>query len=533
MKNTIGVTPAAVFAYWLLAGCSSSSVGVLESAGKAIAPDGIERVNSQRVVATGRRFDHLEGYSSTSDRGYEQLTFSNKLAVDFMNQAQHGDWDSTTIEVFPGTHGSWTEVSSKGQGFVTGQDGGYPPADKGVPMISSRIAARWKELSMMTPALLLQYALVHREQVQELPDQYWNGSPYHVLSVSQFNGWPAPVRLFIDPGTMLLAKSDTIEDDPVYGDALVEFAYDDWRSAGLSQAPFSITQHLAGAVILDERRSEIADNPSLPSNEFSLRSDLQGPQDSALADYGKRSSEYLLRTQEYGAAIYDDLSKYMQPVELAPGLIHYRVGGYNSLAVELATSILVVEAPLYEAASAAVIKDIKTRFPGKPIKYIVSTHFHYDHSGGTRTYAAEGAQVIVPQEAVSFYRSMLASPHTLRPDALARNPKQVLVTGVGDRLSVTEGARTVTMYNISQSHSEGCLVAFVEDAKMLFTSDLFNPGGLGPNPMGPDRPYHDLYARQLVKELTNLGINEMNLTTFVGGHGITGSWKELRIFGGI
>jgi len=47
-----------------------------------------------------------------------------------------------------------------------------------------------------------------------------------------------------------------------------------------------------------------------PGDEFALRSDLQGAMDPALADYGKRSSAYLLRTQEYGSAGYDDVSKH-------------------------------------------------------------------------------------------------------------------------------------------------------------------------------------------------------------------------------
>lgn len=533
MMNKYGVAFVTAFGCWLIAGCSDDNDGVLESAGKAIAPDGIERINTQRFAAAGMRFDHLEGYSPTSDRGYEQLVFTDQVSVHLGNEAHHGEWDSTTIEVFVGAHANWTEVSTRGQGYVIGQDGGFPPAGPGAPMLSSRAAARWKELGMMTPAFLIQYALAHRDQVEELPDESWHGTSYHVLSIAGLGGWPAPVRLFVDPATSLPAKADTLEDDPVYGDALVEFEYGDWRSAGASRAPFAITQHLAGSVILDEHRSTVVDNPSLPGDVFDVRADLQGTMDLALADYGKRSSAYLLRTQEYGFAGYDDVSKYMQPVVLATGIVHYQVAGYNSLAVELATSILVVEGPLYESVSAAVIKDIKQRFPGKPIKYLVSTHFHYDHSGGIRTYAAEGAQIIVPHETVDFYRTMVEAPHTLRPDALARSPRDVQVTGVGDRLSVTEGARTVTLYNIRQSHSDGCLVAFVEDAKILFTSDLYNPGGLGPNPTGPDRPYHDLYARELVRGLTDLGITPATLTRFVGGHGTTGTWQELRIFGGI
>lgn len=303
--------------------------------------------------------------------------------------------------------------------------------------------------------------------------------------------------------------------------------------------PFTITQRLAGYPLVEEQRSAVTDNPALPGDEFQVPPQLQGQLDPELASYGKRSSTYLLRTQEYGAAIYVDLSAYLQPAVLssAPGagVVHYLIGGYNSLAIEMATSIVVVEAPLYEAASRAVIDDVKRRWPGKPITALASTHFHYDHSGGVRTYAAEGAEIFVPAQTAQFYRTMMAAPHTLHPDALARSPRPVAITAVADQLSLTEGARTVTFYNLAQSHSDGCLVAIVEDAKVLFTSDLYNPGGLGPNPTGPEKPFHDTYARELIRGLAELGITPTSEPTmqFAGGHGGVGTWSELQIFAGL
>ena len=40
-----------------------------------------------------------------------------------------------------------------------------------------------------------------------------------------------------------------------------------------------------------------------------------------------------------------------------------------------------VEAPLNEARSLAVIAEIKKVIPNKPIRYVVSTHHHWDHLG--------------------------------------------------------------------------------------------------------------------------------------------------------
>ena len=56
--------------------------------------------------------------------------------------------------------------------------------------------------------------------------------------------------------------------------------------------------------------------------------------------------------------------------------------------------LIVVEAPHGEQRSLAVIGEVKKLVPNKPIKYLVNTHHHFDHAGGVRTYAAEGATIV-------------------------------------------------------------------------------------------------------------------------------------------
>jgi glyoxylase-like metal-dependent hydrolase (beta-lactamase superfamily II) len=52
--------------------------------------------------------------------------------------------------------------------------------------------------------------------------------------------------------------------------------------------------------------------------------------------------------------------------------------------VEFNDYLVVIEAPLDEARSAAVISEAKKLFLNKPIRYLINTHQHFDHSGGIR-----------------------------------------------------------------------------------------------------------------------------------------------------
>jgi glyoxylase-like metal-dependent hydrolase (beta-lactamase superfamily II) len=55
------------------------------------------------------------------------------------------------------------------------------------------------------------------------------------------------------------------------------------------------------------------------------------------------------------------------------------VPSYNSMFVVHDKYVLVIEAPGSAKASEVVIDKVKEIAPDKPIRYIVSTHFHYDH----------------------------------------------------------------------------------------------------------------------------------------------------------
>lgn len=71
--------------------------------------------------------------------------------------------------------------------------------------------------------------------------------------------------------------------------------------------------------------------------------------------------------------------------EIADG-VYLRGGGpANSYMVEFDDLVAVFEAPGNEERSLAVIEEIVSLAPGKPIRWVIATHPHFDHIGGLRT----------------------------------------------------------------------------------------------------------------------------------------------------
>ena len=69
-------------------------------------------------------------------------------------------------------------------------------------------------------------------------------------------------------------------------------------------------------------------------------------------------------------------------------------GSYDSLIVDFKDYIMMLEAGQSEARGLAYIAEAKKLIPNKPIRYVMNTHPHSDHTGGLPALVAEGATII-------------------------------------------------------------------------------------------------------------------------------------------
>ena len=199
--------------------------------------------------------------------------------------------------------------------------------------------------------------------------------------------------------------------------------------------------------------------------------------------------------------------------KLANGVWHIAGGSHHSLAVEFADYIAIVEAPLGEERSIAVLAEAKKLVPDKPVKYVLTTHHHFDHVGGLRTYVAEGATVVTHQSNVPYFEKTLTAPATLVPDLQGKNPKPPMLQGVSEKYVITDGKQTIEVYpTAGDTHTKEYTFIYLPGPKILVEADAYSPGP--PDAPPPATPPPNAVA--LDAEIQRL---KLNVATIAPIHG--------------
>jgi glyoxylase-like metal-dependent hydrolase (beta-lactamase superfamily II) len=214
--------------------------------------------------------------------------------------------------------------------------------------------------------------------------------------------------------------------------------------------------------------------------------------------------------------------------ELADGVYLLGGGSHNSVAVEFDDCIAVVEAPLDEERSLAVIEEVVRLIPDKPIRFLVNTHQHWDHIGGMRSYMHVGATVITHWKNTEFYNSDVLNytPRTVEPDLVSLAPPTEVAEGYfleefRENYTLTDGTRTLHISYVQPlAHVEGMLMAYLPKEKIAIEADLFDSTAPLPSvPTAANRAFHNHVRR--------LGLD---ITTIAPIHGRAVPWNEFQRF---
>lgn len=421
----------------LVAGSSApvaqDAAAVVSAASKAM---GVDALKTAQYSATG--YDFALGQAPNASSPWPKfLNKSYTRTIDFAVPASRVDRVRVQAENPPRGGGQQPIVGEQkqGQAIVVKADTPWP---------------QQLELWMLPHGFLRAAA----RKTTTLESKTVNGKRYRVVSFIGDN--KAKVNGYISEQN-LVDRVETWIDNAFLGDMHVEAIYDRYRSEGGVQFPMHIVQTQGGHPVFDLSLADVRLNVPV--------------------------------TIEAPAATAPPPAPATQTEKLGEGM-YLITGGYAVLAAEFRDHVVLLESGQNEARGLAVIAEAKKLFPNKPIRYVVNTHSHIDHSSGLRAFVAEGITIMTHQSNKAYLERVLSAPHTLNPDRAQLAGKKPVVEGVGDKKVLTDGTHTVELHRLeSFGHHDGMLVAYLPKEKILFEADAYNPQAATATPPTPASPY--------------------------------------------
>jgi len=378
-------------------------------------------------------------------------------------------------------------VEQKVDQFVAGDSAWNAGTNAGAATLSAQPAAVEERRAEIwsTPQGFLKAALANEAKVERKSGvsrvAFTTGGKYRFEGEINAAGEVTWVRTWID--------------NPVLGDALFETKFSDYQAFGAVRFPRHIVRSLGGHPVLDINVSEVSvGGVSLSSVPTNL-APVAAPE--------------------------------VKVTRLDDGVFYLTGGTHHSVLVEQDDHLVVIEAPQNEARSLAVIAKAKEIAPGKPIKYLINTHAHFDHSGGLRTYVSEGAIIVTDAANRAYYEQAWAAPRTINPDALARSGKAARFETFSGKYLLA-GRHPIEVHAITGSgHNDAFTLVYLPTEKVLIEADAYTPGPVGATAPTPPNPY----TVNLADNIKRLGLEVWQIAALHGPRVAT--FEDLRIAAGL
>ena len=456
-------TMLAVIALAALAGCASTpapdAATLLRQADQTLGAGGLKTLTFS-ARGTGAVF----GQAWQPGIAWPQASYSSfSRAIDYDNNAMREDYARARAEP---NGGGALPLMGQGEQKVTGfarDNWAWNAAGQGFAAAPVALDGRLHDL-WTTPHGAIVAAQLYGATAGTRSE---GGQTYGTVSYKVPGKLEA--TMWIDAAG-LITRIDSRQPSPVLGDTDTVTRYSDYRKVGNIQFPMRIQQSQGGFPVLDLTVQEVQPNAAV---DISVPDNVRGFSERVAAE------------------------------KVADGVWFLGGGSHNSVAIEMSNHVVLVETPLYDGRSAAVLAEVRKLVPGKPVKTVINSHHHFDHAGGLRTAVAEGAQLITSQMAKPYFEKVLANPNTIAPDALARSGRKPDIIGVDGKRVLIDGNDRIEVYEMQGSvHAQGFMMVYLPKQKLLIEADAYTPGA----PNSPPPAVVNANNLNLVQNIERLGL---------------------------
>lgn len=261
-------------------------------------------------------------------------------------------------------------------------------------------------------------------------------------------GSTAPAWLGIDPRTHLPVFSRWIQGDVNLGDLTVTAWFTGYAPFDGVQLPMGLMNEL-----------DWRDVVTLMFQVDSYRVNVPQAQLPAFPDAGSASAS---------AAPAE-----AKVTQVADGVWDVRVGTSGGAVIEFADRLVMFEAYGGEAQTLARIDAANALVPGKRVEAVIVSHHHFDHTGGIRAAVSRGLEVISHRNNESIIREEVTRPAVHFPDALARNPHDLVFTPVDEELVLEDETRRLEIYRVVEhAHMPNAIFAYLPEERITMEGDL-------------------------------------------------------------
>lgn len=323
--------------------------------------------------------------------------------------------------------------------------------EKDAEVTADRVSKVRAELLWLLPQSILELAEARVESLRWLGEHSIGGAPHSVLCFSEASG--ATWNLFVDARTSYLTRVERLVAHPVEGDATEWYEFDGYRvTSGLALPTLRREARLEDASTWTREihydRIEIGKPPA--NERFALPPGVAPAAEAAapqpvVVDLGK--DIYLLELPEENTRV---------------------------LFAVLTDHVIVLEAPLSSQTGERILAAVRKAAPGKPVRYLVMSHYHPHYTGGLRPFVHAGATLVTTPGNREHLAAIARRPQRLVPDALARQPREPDILVVSGSKVFEDKEHRLEVFDVGRlsNHTDEYLVFYFPAAKLLFEGDL-------------------------------------------------------------